>query len=1306
MSLLTLTTLTLLIVCCAPQLTLAQGCEGPSITSSNGYCNNGGKLLAATTGIIPAFINVGLMPSMHNKLTITPFVPFDSSQNRFPIRKSGQYTVQYSCVSDNSTHTTNIQVTVPEVTLKSKCLGTLVDFSFTENCTTLQVNEKTVNNYVNGDVVQIFPPGYGQVHVTCTDDSGRTVCNLNTAYAQPTLGTRPDIVVQPSYCSYSNGSIQVTNPDKFTNLTLSLGGTALNATKTGLWEHLRESSDSTYVLDAWSADCDHQFFEIIVTPSLPQLVVTPLDTNKCPNDYHVRLSLLGAKGNTTWTVNGVSTTNDTFKINPFGITPNSINYRQLDGDQCEWSSEASINIDIPPFLNELTYTINNTNECIDGTGIVTLSMPATSVMIVNNNIPPSPLDNRRLLGRTQLKDSPVVFLDTNQTMFMVTYGQTYKVYTSCTNTPYTIQPMHPAPILVETPYNPNHTSCFYDTSFTIPNYLDFGDIQLATVIVMPRLAGVPPTIYKAVNGVFSNIPRGTYSLTYTFLSANGSTCPFNQTITGLNFMYTKPVLSDLHYTFNYNPLQVCGQEINVTASVTTPTNATATVFTFSMGSGGSFVQEFNRPDSPTCFIALPGVAPVGKMSVPTITITNATCLYNADATFTVTPAPQLCYLNGVLISGSATADNTTYFGQLPGVYNLTIVDSNHGCSWTNEQFTIPQSMPDFKFEYTVTKYITNCSIRDYATINIKNAANYTSFSPAVDTTTGDCNLTSTGAFHFTNGACTHTVSLQDEITKPTGLVLSVTKLHPVTCSQGDGTYLFSATQDGQNLNTFIPIFESNIAQFVKPGNTTFTVSAGTCYFSYTLVTQLEPPNFKFETTTIYPDMNIAGIIDVKTNNPDVFINSLVPSNGDQTYADALNPNRLATSTENVTFTINWNVVCNQLVDLNLPLYVSPRPQYYFKVVGCPASLTFVLVNFDQFIGVTLNGVPLGADGTIPNVPYEESRDLSLVFSSRMFYTNNGIVGPIEVRTVVIPQMTVGSLTEETCTGSYNGQLSQLPTTSFYQVTPQTTLAPYEPQSARLFNGLSTGDYFLLSSLNNNAFCLNVQEFSIAGSEPSLSVATQPLCSPTETRPLNVSFGLNMPITQFNANLFGQSFNSSTPLSAGNYMFQVNITDPICRRILPSTSITLSTQSVEPIVTSNNCQHIDIDVLTGGVYTIIVAQTDDHSRNTTVTYDFSNVTSRLSLALDIDDNTNFTVFLQSPVCLTSSEIYIHHCAAAKKNLGWIAAVVIGAIIIAAIIAFAIYKCKRPAKVIDAGDDRIAMETVSVYTGGKINKLDKF
>ncbi|GAM24002.1 hypothetical protein SAMD00019534_071770 [Acytostelium subglobosum LB1] len=674
-------------------------------------------------------------------------------------------------------------------------------------------------------------------------------------------------------------------------------------------------------------------------------------------------------------------------------------------------------------------------------------------------------------------------------------------------------------------------------------------------------------------------------------------------------------------------------------------------------------MTYTRPEVKGCSLEIRGDAPVGKMFAPTIAFTAATCLYIDDATFTVTPPPQTTYFNGQVITGTTLNGSTTFIKGLPGVYHLTIVDEVNQCSWSNIKFTIPYSMPDFKFKYNLTKRITDCSFtgNDYTTISVENPAKYSYLTPVVDAN-GLMNLTTSLPISFQYGDCKASIYLSNIQTTP-DLKVQATKLHPITCYKGDGVFQITLSQGGLPLPTNVPLYNAATLSKVTPGKLTMDVVAGICRTSFTLDTQFEDPKFVFETTPIfpgntiplYPDHIFAGTVLVRSTLKGVFINA-VPMGDPSITVDLSNPLRFITSDDQLTFNITWNTVCNKVYQVPVPKVAHPTPDYYLMLEGCPPSYTFVLNNYRVFFGAQLDGVPLGPQGTLTNVPYVDGSKVHLVYATKLatnYITSDTV---ITVKPPSTPALSMGNVTgrrEYTMDTSAKNQ-----------------------QSSNVFTSLSNGDYYLLSTPQGQPYCRSIQQFSVKGGEPAPKIGTQTMCSANKVLPMNISFGLNMPVNQYLINFNGRQLNTSQPLPNGLYPFQINITDPICRRILRLTNITLSTQSVEPLISSDQCQRAKLSVRAPGNYNINFTNTKDGSVNVSMTYQFNSTSSPLSINLA---EGIYTVVIQSDSCQSSYNIYVEGCPPPpiinKKNLAWISVLVVAGVVLILSGSFVIYRRYR-------------------------------
>ncbi|GAM23207.1 hypothetical protein SAMD00019534_063820 [Acytostelium subglobosum LB1] len=1145
---------------------------------------------------------------------------------------------------------------------------------------TIQVGTTSVSNYNKSTPILVNPVPMQAGSVVICSEIDKEICKFVSVYPNPitSVGSIPNVVIKPTFCSKSNGSIQVTNPNLFTSMTLRANYQVMNPTSTGLWENLSFLSEvGSYLLDTTSDDCGVQRFFLKLPRSIPQVVVTPRDSNICPTDYYVQLSLSDqVNGTIKWLI-GETQTNDTLvKVDQSGIV---VSYYSNDGDRC--STRDPIKVEVPPSNFELTWKIDNTNECVDGTGIVTLSGHAQLVVMADYPY------------RT------IPFLDATNTTFKADYNTKYNVQTSCSTDVYVIMPTHPLPLLIEKPYPTDQTSCWFDTGFTIPNYMDFTNISLFN--------SFNHNVYYAVDGVLDNVPRAEYYLNYTYISANGSACP--STSLGIktpkyNYIYRQPKLTDISFTYTFDPAQVCGTSVGGILTYISPTNESNTL-TNNYEPGPTFDRTYRKGQ--LCDLFVNTVVPVGTMPAPTIVVKNASCLYSSDGAFNITSSMDNSdiYVNGQKYSVQGR-DPVTLSNLDAGVYNIVVKSQAYACAWTG-QVTIANSMPDFVFKYQVTKYVETCiDPTGLAKVTIEDPGNYTRIKPALNGS--ELTLRGAGYVAFTYGSCNGQVSIP--VVQPGLLTITARKLQPVTCSEGDGIFMLIGKQGDTGIHTYEINSESVILTNVKPGATNYTVSAGACQTTFTLNTQLEDPLINVETTS-------TGTIRVSSSNPDVALSVLLPDPNNSALSvmsdtDPFQMSVMASGT--FRFKTLWSdQKCIKDLTVNVTLSTDPSPNYYVRVPDCGLdSFTFVLVNHAQFIGVTINDIELPTNGELPGLTNNGER-INFRYISMVTGKAITLLLSVNVETSIQP-VDFGKLENETCQGTTNAVLGGLSSSTVYQAIPKfgDHTGPNQPQSNNAITTMTSDNYYMFSSPVGRPFCFKMHSLKVSGGEPSLAVTpSSAICTATDLVPLNISFGLNTAISQFSANINGSAYNAST-FPVGQYQIQVNITDPVCRRRLPSQLVNLQQQlMINPTANTTQCQRLAIGINIPGSYYITIVSDTNSSNTINTTLDIVNTPSS-DLLIDLAEGGNYTMtILNTAKCQSIIGFSVEKCVpippgAGKKNLGWIAAVVIGAIILAMGIAFAIRKCRKPDQITEIVPERIELETVSIYSGGKISQLDKF
>ncbi|EGG20851.1 hypothetical protein DFA_00716 [Cavenderia fasciculata] len=1010
----------------------------------------------------------------------------------------------------------------------------------------------------------------GDYALNCRIDGQSCSMALNI---QSPIQKDPKLRVVPTRCN-DGGSILVLNPTDYTSIRLYKGNT--NYTMVGN-DFFPDLPYGGYSLEVISGTCGNQTIPVSIVQDIPSIKVTANEKMECPDNLNYTVSF-----------RNYNVTDPEFSFGQDRFSGEiAVNY-----DQCEASYSFDYHYYPFPYEHSIDYESicsNSFNESL----LVTFSGYYESLMVQNPNY-----QSMDIL---------------NNNTFWANIGDQYRAsIQSCNRQEYGIQVNLPKPVLVEYPEpEESKLSCLYNTTFRMTEY---------TLLI------------KAENGVFKNIPRLPYTLSYDYLNpTNGSKCLSGS----ISINLEQTALAKEEYTVK--PLNYSGTCV--------PENSIELEFTFPNGYSVTTANQYNDnvlfwvQAYPYCIDFLMfDSAKYPNTTLPAnidIQAVDAQCQYDPRVGITVSYPGSQETVQGVYINGVRQQYTQSFYNVAPGTYDVSVVTSFYRttdiyCS-KNATVTVRNLDTSGFAVNCVAVPVTSCLTGGSIVCDTQNGTvSYltTSTSPSIDGPNAVFADLPSGYYNvlITNPACPAYGSSGDfggimrvlVPTDPTNYTITHTIRRPSTCPAGDAFVSFdifdNALQEPITIENVMYNERSvngDYVSFVRGGNNVeFGLRSSYCNFSYIVPKVEELPVSSLFDFTLSPE-TCAAPSSVKV------IPKSVTNFVDQVYD---------CNSGDITVKLAWNSNCYAEFPITVPQPLTAiKPQFTYTPPATCGTLEgyLTITNIDQYR--TIGFYDATADpvtGIMYALQSDDTRELDYVdingcsaqyeLSVKDFYPETNLT-------------TAGIIIQpESCTGGWDGSVT-----------------------------VPTG--------NGKKYQLLIQSLMISG-EPTLSLSA-PECSDSLYNVLvgsdfagnsSTAFGnftLSLVNTtgsyEYNANNQPIPFNQDE-----TYFVTVNNANQKCRRIFNATIV-----KQEDTVTANITRTIQPDL---------------------VTYS--------PPAECIDDGGD-----------------------SKKNLAWIAAVVIGALLVALGVGFLVYRLKRrPATTsIDMPkDDKIEMKTVPVYTAGKIQNIDEF
>eukprot|EP01133_Synstelium_polycarpum_P012170 gene12170-14245_t len=887
----------------------------------------------------------------------------------------------------------------------------------------------------------------------------------------------------------------------------------------------------------------------------------------------------------------------------------------------EGDCRANILIDIPTYFSPITWSYNRSvNLCQDI--VVTLAYPDFLEVTVEST-----------------NTNGVVPLDKIAKTFIAVIDKEYTVKSNCDSQGFQIVIDSPKPSSIMSPL---HRTCLDSTTVTVPNYLDFA--------VLKSYRNNQPF----ENGVYRFLPgRDSYeSIGYQYCASSNK-----ESTASLSFDYEPIQLSDLTITFDvFYTLPLCGQSNQVSAYYNVKHISgfidRILVGPYVQGKEADLYIHYLGCEEKVTFVT--PIIEVPMTPIPVVIVPSPCSIGFGRITFDDQTIGSFA-TTSVLIDGVVTElyDNNGDLEQFIriGTYQLEVIDSNwRQCSY-NQTIVIGLDGGDknFKLDFIVNPVV-ECAKGGSIMLVNHELYEYVSLGAGIQY------YEASGTFeNLTPGIVT------DYVVTPVAL-------NSPGCDN-DAYYAFNITNNGVavdyegvyiNNNTIVKVV-SDSKLFHYPYtytlSTTKLISLPTgninqvdiklefCIFS----TSVNVP------TPQYPNFEVINVASCHSEDPyfiissessDISLNSALSLTqyGHEQSFNAFNntvfvyyqfyPN-------NLSITLQWNDVCSKTLDLELSMK-RPEPDVeYIPSSTCGVSSGMIIVhNYDLFSTKDTYSV----NGTI----FYPSGNKVLYLSYYELSSQCSISVEIDTssKNSDLPLVEVSS---EVCHGSHKGRVS-IPGSSKRHTVVDPTTGRHLPVS-------QDGSFMLTAEIN-------IQSAGQCNAKGSLDISFSGYDTNMFTTLIDGLFYDNGVIPQ---------------LLPGNYSVQVNITDPLCRRVLPVTFAKVIDQDTLATVDTSICESIIVTPLVSGPFDIIL--TDSNGNNS---------------------------YYDSKTQLIEAIVEVTECIVQKKkdksqSLAWIAGPIIGAAIISIILYKVIERRRKRNMTIEMP---LKMRAFPMFTGGKVVQVEEF
>ncbi|KAF2075642.1 hypothetical protein CYY_003065 [Polysphondylium violaceum] len=1151
-----------------------------------------------------------------------------------------------------------------------------------ENGTTFQIDANSIQQFP----VLLNP---GKHNLTYSQPTEESSC-LFPIVSSPQSDTIPLYTVMDSACYKSNGTIQLFNATKYSSIKLlDNQQVEVKTSQSGSFNSIVFFSlKGSYILKLNSKDCGEEIVPIVVGDLIPKIAVNIIKTEcqkvtllaeimdpefKDP-EYEFRLD-----GELFDSNNQIATTfKPTYSI-------------LFSSATC--LAETDIGFDYP--VMNIDYRIQYPDQCSENV-VVLLNLHNvnyTNFKIVNEN-------------------NQSISMDKNNSI-SIPIGSIASISADCYNEPFIV----PTKSFVDPSYQVmGHQLgyCFEFVNITVYNYLSFKEIYLESVYNKTRI--------DHTNGLFKFVSRQEYNIIYTYQDCKGKK----------NIQLVDNNLPDPKYQVVVSKQPDC---------VTNQGTAMFSVISPLTGQKyGPFIQSFIVADKlnlsfttgPTCkshFVWDNHEIFTYDSKVPDdIKITKKpSCKYSNDGVIDIYTNSNISFilLDGKMIKGSGST-----FSNIPyGVHDLIIQYGTNECGTYETKLNVTATNMNFNIDLD-TSSVTDCTKKN-GKINLKNPLDFSSFT--IDST--DVNNTESryykldfvskdqtckGSWEFFVGS-TPTVEIISSIVQPP----SCFNLNYHSDSLlGDGVLKINGYKSNSSvvfgsikeLNTPVQYPYPNTMIGVSPGSKKILMVSGTCSWTKQLDIETHNDNIDYYPIDKFNCIDSDERGEIKSSNPFIKINS-VEYNG----VTLTTPPFIIKINSNTNVLVKWNDNCQKNIHVRPNIGISTMvPTFVQEIENCLAEHKGKIkvaeyLDYDLSIPFLSN---VDTNGELFNI-----MDKNTILAYRN--NKNGCRGEINVNLDykrINPDYHTVQVVNESCSGSLDGTL-YVEYSSFNDFYYQLRDVEKQPQSYPcvlfdgnpLFSTIGTTQLTLTKFSRVNPYCQKSMVYHFQGTEPTIQIQSQNMC-PFNGQGSMVS-GLNSHFQNTTYYLINpkdstQNQTKSTGtfknLIPGDYNLIIDINDVRCKREIVQNKITIPSIEQELIIIENtNCEAITIRAFNMKPYSLEVYNFDQSiniiqnvSGNYTLT--IAEGSFHVRVARDNDTTSN---------CVIETDVEIVKCPNDKSKktrliIGLVVGIVVGSALIAATVYFIIKKRKALATTKPVQNPPLQKNTVSIFTGGKIQQLDDF
>ncbi|KAF2075142.1 hypothetical protein CYY_003532 [Polysphondylium violaceum] len=1149
---------------------------------------------------------------------------------------------------------------------------------------------------------------------------GDVSCGKTIILYEDTNKGYPLLTVKHDICNGGVGSVILVNHNEYISFALQVQNSPSNLTtiNTGQWSSLTAGS---YTLLLQSKSCGLQQVPIFIENGFPKFHFTMSPYKGCPSTPLVNIVFDDP------TINPIDFAYvyvGTQMTLPF-TAPSQYFDLEIRGAQCSTITT----LYIPDIVLDVHYTIENAS--VDG-----YCGDALFTLVYNETLYTG-------LSVTDRNNNPVTL--TNK-QFVGPYNSQFTIRDSCQSNS-AIQILAPIPVPIIKTVD-KLEKCGDTTDLYIYNYLDFENVTLF-------LGESSEFLYSDPDGYIRNTTTVQYYVSYYLkgcrVPAYGQGIdqeiqPFNDQVEFLYTITKNPVCNrqgEITFYIHYPPLDLFSK--NKTVSFTPD----------------QFINMYHYIEIYGCLVQRgitidPYRFEAGAPDVIVTQFNDIGCRYMSNASIYIESEFSISYILFKDETGQSppkayypesTISNSTHYGftYLPfGERDIVIVFGD--CSdIVKIQHINLKASSSFELKYSITP-ITNCQVQD-GSITVENPSQFTylyiypSRDPAIN---GVFNNLASDVYHVFIDVASETCYGNVSIHVPTAVQANIhfqTVTNPTCKSESNGAILvFPKSKDDSIFYSVSKLArDDGVTQYgnafwdLKQGVHNFTVYSMSCSWRASTNVTAEVPSFKYRvlSQTEVGSCDYKTFIQFYSENPNVVISSISQSlNLQGDTLDNIIYGRPSGGTS--FFTIFYaSSDCSQEIMVENIDYSFDTPDQVPTVTPDCSSSTFgpsLVLDANYNVAFSASGVYLD-DFQYDHIPSLEN----LVYT----HFSTGCQANVNAREISTYQPNP-VIVNETCYGAVDGTAAVAITGSqiFYQtISPNSNgyslTFPIQDTSSSLitFSHFTTTGFGIMRTHKDNPYCVDTSLHNVDGFEPSVSLQSTGVCDASNTgsrtegqivNELDVE-GLN----QITYTLNGTS--SQSPVfsdnKVGNYTSIVTIDDPRCKRIFKNDVQVAQLSPIGIQVDSSVCLSASfVPAITTVEYQYIITLADSQIESSIHSGKWSlqlptNGTFSLSVADVTGTCKHFSDFIVNPCPVTpspssSSSLSSQSSTEEKKkgvNLGLAVGLPIGlAVLIAALVgAFILYKKRRvnPSKATQFQTEH-ELTQVSVFTGGKLQKLDDF